>query len=292
MTEPKNTGDGQPNKRILERPFYAGLVVPIAIVLTGALIILGVTKMLSTSKSHRDLVQELQSKRFGNRWVAAYELSKVLNTKKFEGAEAVWITNALIDVYKGARDARTRNFLVLAVGSMQGPQAIEFLVKAARDPDNKVVFSALASIGNHESIEGVDLTLLKPLFDSEDPGLVQALQFALAQHKIDWAKDLITKNLNAESLGLRYASAVALINYKEDRAIDTLAEILSLADTVKERGPNVLDAKKRLALKVNILNLIGKQKWDILRPKLVQLASDGNITVSTKAKEVLNILKN
>ena len=82
-----NTENKTQQKRILERPFYSGLVVPTAIILVGALIVFGVMKLLSNERSHRDLINELHSKTFGNRWVAAYELSKVLSTTKFEPAE-------------------------------------------------------------------------------------------------------------------------------------------------------------------------------------------------------------
>ena len=41
------------NKKLLENPFVGSLVVPIAIVLVGALIIFGVTKMLSTESSYK-----------------------------------------------------------------------------------------------------------------------------------------------------------------------------------------------------------------------------------------------
>jgi hypothetical protein len=66
----------------------SGIAVPIAIVLVGALIIFGVTKMLSSGKNHRDLIDEMNSKTFGNRWVAAYELSKFLAAQKTQPAWA------------------------------------------------------------------------------------------------------------------------------------------------------------------------------------------------------------
>lgn len=260
MSEPKSADGQPPVKRIMERPFLSGLVVPTAIVLVAAVIIFGVTKMLSTSKSHRDLIEELQSKRFGNRWVAAYELSKVLNTKKFSPEEGRWIGNSLIEIFKSSRDARTKNFVVLAIGSLKSQQSLSFLIEATQDPDQKVVFSAIAAIGNFEQLYGQDLKALNGLFESKDTGAVQALQFALAQHRLEWARENIERNLIAESQALRYSAAIALINYKSERALPTLNEILSLSDTVQERGPNVLDAKKRLALKLNVLNLLAKEK--------------------------------
>ena len=57
--------DSTPKKKLLEKSWTGSLVVPLAIVLVGALIIFGVSKMLSHGKDHRDLVREMQSKTLG-----------------------------------------------------------------------------------------------------------------------------------------------------------------------------------------------------------------------------------
>lgn len=69
-------------KKLLENNMFNGIAIPIAIVLVGALIIFGVTKILSSERDYKDLVREVQSKTFGNRWVAAFELAKVLSAQK------------------------------------------------------------------------------------------------------------------------------------------------------------------------------------------------------------------
>jgi hypothetical protein len=79
------------SKKILESSPLSGIAVPIAIVLVGGMIIFGVTKMLSSGKDHRDLVEEMNSKTFGNRWVAAYELSKFLAAQKIPKEDMPWV---------------------------------------------------------------------------------------------------------------------------------------------------------------------------------------------------------
>src|SRR5680860_68395 len=101
-----------PSKKILESSPLSGIAVPIAIVLVGAAIIFGVTKMLSTGKNHRDLVEEMNSKTFGNRWVAAYELSKFLAAQKIPAEDMPWVIENLSHVYKTSVYSRTRNFIV------------------------------------------------------------------------------------------------------------------------------------------------------------------------------------
>jgi hypothetical protein len=53
-------------KKILENPFIGSITVPIAIVLVGALVIFGINKMLTTERTYKDLVGELNSKTFGS----------------------------------------------------------------------------------------------------------------------------------------------------------------------------------------------------------------------------------
>src|SRR5690606_19382039 len=114
----QNQGKIPPTIKMLESSPLSGIAVPIATVLVGALIIFGVTKMLSTGKNHRDLIEEMNSKTFGNRWVAAYELSKFLASERIPKEDMPWVIENLAHVYTGTIDPRTRNFVVLALGSL------------------------------------------------------------------------------------------------------------------------------------------------------------------------------
>src|SRR5690606_663220 len=144
----QNQGKIPPTKKMLESSPLSGISVPIAIVLVGALIIFGVTKMLSTGKNHRDLVDELNSKTFGNRWVAAYELSKFLASSKIPKEDMPWVIENLSKVYRETVDARTRNFVVLALGSLNNPLCLPVLNTALEDPDHQVKFNAVVALGN------------------------------------------------------------------------------------------------------------------------------------------------
>ena len=103
-TESSDSKQPQTQKKILENPFVGSLVVPIAIVLFGSLIIFGVTKMLSAERSYKDLVQEIQSKTFGNKWVAAYELSKQINSSQIPVEDYPWLIENLSLAYKKISD--------------------------------------------------------------------------------------------------------------------------------------------------------------------------------------------
>jgi HEAT repeat protein len=281
-----------PTKKILEKSPLAGITVPILIILVGALIVFGVTKMLSTGKDHRDLVDELNSKTFGNRWVAAYELSKFLASKKIPQEDIPWVIENLSRVYYESVDDRTRNFVVLAIGSMNNPLALPVLNKALEDSDSQVKFNAVTSIGNMTSTENIEWTKVEALISqAQDPGLRQVALLALAAHNRPNIEEKALPFLQSSEKNLRHAAAIILISKKNEQAIPVLEEILGLRYDIAQAGE--LNGAQVEGLKVNVLENIEKSKWNALVNLVAKVESeDTNIRVSTKAKQVLKILKN
>ena len=104
---------------VFKKGYGSNFVIPFAIVLIGSLIIFGVTKMLQTDSGYKDLVRELHSKTFGNRWIAAFELSKVISANGVPEDEVPWLVENLNDLYSSAVDSRTKNFIIVALGAME-----------------------------------------------------------------------------------------------------------------------------------------------------------------------------
>lgn len=281
-----------PSKKILESSPLSGIAVPIAIVLVGALIIFGVTKMLSTGKDHRDLVEEMNSKTFGNRWVAAYELSKFLAAQKIPKEDMPWVIENLSRVYRESVDARTRNFVVLALGSLNNPLCLPVLNAALGDQDPQVKFNAVVSLGNMPKGSDIDWAKVEALLEQkEDTGLQQVALLTIAAHDRPNIEEKALPLLNSAENTVRYAAAITLVKAKNKAAIPVLEEILNLRYDVAEAGK--LNGAQVEGLKVNVLENLEKSKWNELS-YLVQKVEqeDTNVRVSTKAKQVLKILKN
>ncbi len=278
-------------KKILENSPLSGIAVPIAIVLVGALIIFGVTKMLSSGKDHRDLVDELNSKTFGNRWVAAYELSKFLASSKIPPKDMPWVIENLSKVYKDTVDARTRNFVILALGSLDNPLTIETLNLGLKDPDPQVRFNAVVSLGNMSKIENVDWASVEEAFNQEtDLGLKQVALLTLATHRRPGVNEKSLSLLTSSDKNLRYSAAISLITSKNQQSLPVLEEVLKLSYTSQQAGE--FNGAQVEGLKMNILQNIEKTKW-VEALDLVKVAEkDTNIRINTKAKQVLNLLKN
>ncbi|MGZ3788468.1 MAG: HEAT repeat domain-containing protein [Bacteriovorax sp.] len=289
MSTPQGT-----QKKLLENPFVGSLVVPIAIVLVGALIIFGITKMLSSERSYKDLVEEIQSKTFGNKWVAAYELSKQINSSQIPKEDYPWLVANLTDAYKNSVDPRTRGFIIAALGALKTDVALPTLQLALSDQDMDVKFHAIVSLANMPKGIKFDWTKMSELLNSDKPILKQAAILALATHGVPEAQSPIRELLRDPSLTVKYAAATALISYQDEGAISTLKEILLIPypDAKARVLPPALDAQQITDLKLSVLDTLRKYDWAVLNEIILEVANkDQNNSVATKAKEVLNLLK-
>ncbi len=279
-------------KKMLESSPLSGIAVPIAIVLVGALIIFGVTKMLSSGKNHRDLIDEMNSKTFGNRWVAAYELSKFLASSRIPKEDMPWVIENLSKVYRESVDPRTRNFVVLALGSLNNPLTLPVLNAALEDQDSQVKFNAVVSLGNMDKGSDIKWNKVEALLQQDlDPGLKQVALLTLAAHGHPSVEEKATAQLNSGEQTLRYAAATVLVYYKKNEAISTLEEIMNLRYDVAKAG--ALNGAQVESLKVNVLERIEQSAWNEMAGLVEKVqTTDPNVRVNTKAKQVLKVLKN
>lgn len=281
-------------KKMLENPFVGSLVVPIAIVLVGSLIIFGITKMLSSERSYRDLVEEIQSKTFGNKWVAAYELSKQINSAQIPREDYPWLVANLTQAYGRSVDARTRGFIVAAVGALKTDGSIPLLLTALDDADNDVKFHAIVALSNLPKGIKLDWSKVLALLSSQEAILKQAAIYTLATHSVSEAHEPLKSLLNDVNPLIKFASATALISYKEAMALPALKEILfmSYPDVKTKVVPPALDAQQIVDLKLSVMTTLQRVDWKELNESLLEVANkDSNNSVSTKAREVLNVLK-
>jgi hypothetical protein len=290
----KNTPQGAPgaklDKKLLENPFVGSLVVPIAIVLVGALIIFGVTKMLSDDHSYKDLVREMKSKTFGNKWVAALELSKIIAAGKIPEQDIPWLIDNLTDTYNNTIDHRTRDFVIVAVGALRNERGLKLLGQALNDKDKNVKFHAVVALGNMPKSIIFDWEPVMKFLESDDYAMVQAATLVLATHKVRAAQEKILNLLKTDlGYGVRYAAATALIQFQNEEAIQTIDEILLLEQSSLGGRLTVEEIR---GLKFNVLNAAQESEWKGLVASIEKMLSkEKDIKVVARGKEVLNLLK-
>ncbi len=280
--------------KILENSFLGNLMIPIAIVLVAALIIFGVTKMVSTERSYKDLVREMNSKTFGNKWIAAYELSKQITASQIPQDEMPWLITNLREVFESAKDLRTKEFIVVAMGALRNPDTSEFLLNSLKEKDGKINFHALVALGNIKPPLILDWAPVEAFLGSKDKGLQQTAMLALATHKVVSAQAKIRPFLKHDEQTLRYSAALGLLNFQDEEALPVLKEILlikTLGENRQIEGP--LNGNDVLGLKLNILDLVRKSGWTKLNSTFQKMIDQkDNKKVSLRAEEVLKLLKN
>ena len=279
-------------KKILENPIASGIVVPIAVVLIGALVVFGVTKLLSSERSYKDLVREMHTKTLGNRWVAAFELSKLISSSQIPEKDIPWLITNLKEIYGEARDPRTRQFAVVAAGALQNETSAALLAEALSDEEPKVRFHAIVAIGNMpRGFAFTQWEKVQSFLSSNDIGMVQAAALALSTHQVKAAEVELVGLLGHSNRVLRYTVASGLANYKNEKALDLLREILKLQPA--QQGNSSLNEAQVDALKLSLLSSIERNKWNVLNEELSIVAKqDKSLKVASRAKDVLNSLKN
>ena len=128
------------------------------------------------------------------------------------------------------------------------------------------------------------------MLKEEDPGMRQAIVLTYGAHVPREMKNTVFPYLKDENEMVRLSSAIALIGNKEPDVLPLLRDFLKRSYSVE---PGELDAAKIAALKLNILEQVAKYQWEAARPFVkATMENDSNEKVSTKAKQVLNLLKN
>ena len=275
-------------KKILDNPILGSLVLPIAIILIAGLIIFGASKLLFSERSYKDLVSEMSSKTFGNRWIAAFELSKLLASSSIPQNEIPALVEDLTQIYKTTDDVRTKDFLIVAIGTLKNESSLPllaFVLKNEKDPN--ILFHAIIALGNMPPGIAFDFKSLIGFLDSPDVALNQAAILALASHQVSEANPKIETFLTSQELSLKYSSAIALIHLKNPKVILVINEIFDLK-THKGFTPEQI-----AGLKLNALNEIQKIRWEEFKNKVDFLSrNEENLMVKAKALEFLNQLNN
>ncbi len=274
------------DKKLLENPFVGSLVVPIAIVLVGALVIFGVTKMISTEHSYKDLVREMKSKTFGNKWVAALELSKVIAADRIPEEEIPWLVENLDEIYTSTIDPRTKDFIVVAAGALGDQKSLKIISKGLMEDDKNIKFHAVVALSNMEVPKNFDWTKVKSFLESKDAAMVQASVLTLATHRVPGVEEKIRAQLqSSDGFAVRYAAATALVYYKDELALPVIAEILSMDDKSHNATLTVDEIR---ALKINVLSAAKKENWTRLSTIIDRmLDSEKDIKVKAYAQDVL-----
>ena len=265
------------------------LPIALGILLLGGTVIFGVAKMLTMENSYKDLVRTMQSKTFGNKWVAALELSKKISSSSLREEDIPWLIDNLSNIYATSQDSRTRNFIIVAVGALADKRGLPVLLKGLDDEDSHVKFHSIVGIANIKDVQDFDWLKLESFLDSEDIALAHSSLLALATHRVLGSEKKILSKLSHKEISMRYAAATALIYYNNEAAIPIVREILHL--TPEKARSFGFNEEKLYGLKINVLKATQKARWTALKSELERLVQrEKHLTIKAQLQETLSLL--
>jgi HEAT repeat protein len=261
-------------------------VVPALIVVVIVFVWLAFSWIVRTASRPEEVIQGLEAGPRVARWQRASELADMLRNKRFadfrRSAKAAAHLSGILDReidQAGAAggmaegEVALRAFLARALGEFDVNEGIDVLLKAAetsRDPAEQLVRQrALEAIAvrafNLQELDppqalshpGLEPTLSR-LAGDEDPLIRRRVAFALGQIGTPACIERLEVMVDDPDADTRYNAAVALAHRGNDRAGETLAEMLDLEESagLKEETDEQSRAMKRAVMVSNALKAV------------------------------------
>ncbi|MDH4467833.1 MAG: HEAT repeat domain-containing protein [Bacteriovoracaceae bacterium] len=295
------------NSENISESWWTEWSMPIFILIGVSLLFFALTKLISKSGDYKTLVEELDSKTFGNKWVAAYELSKYVNSSHIPEEDIPWLIEQLGATYKSQQqDPRTRNFIIVTMSSINHESVLPWLEKSLTDPDPQVQFSGVVGLGklsinfkNSPQFPWKPLQLL--MHQTQDRGLKQVAIITLAQgektEEVPYFESLVSSS--SASIGLESLhAALGLVYFNNPKGISNIREFWKLESRQEVMQKLGIDNNQYQQLQLNFLssintllshNITPHQYFIDLLSELKKLEKDN--VVNMKILELLIMLK-
>jgi len=203
-------------------------LIPLAVVGVVGLVYLGFRSLVTDDRSPADYLVEVRTGGTNRRWPAAYELSRLMSDPKVRADRT--LGPALVKAFEDSKDddPRVRRYLALAIGRLDPPlppEAVAKLSSALDDPDSEARISAIWALGS--SGDEAVVATLKPLYESDDPGIRKMVVYALGA--LPGHQQLVTLRtaLQDSTADVRWNAAVALARHGSNECVPVLRQMIN-----------------------------------------------------------------
>jgi HEAT repeat protein len=224
-----------PTPRLVLQFFLGPLLI--VLVCAGIYALFGLVVL--DEKSPSDFLREIRTGSAGERWQAAFELSRWFASSP-EATKDPAFARDLVELFRSSRheDPRVRRYLALALGRLGDARGVEPLVEALEDEDGETRLYAAWSLGalkDPAAIPGLVASL-----GSDDPGMVKMTAYALGAIGDPAAAPALAPLLGNPAAEVRWNAALALAQIGDAAGLSVLldmtdADALGRVDGITER---------------------------------------------------------
>lgn len=259
--------------------------MPSLIVLASVLVFLLFGRLAFEQKSAEDFLIEIDRTHGERKWQAALGLASVLASEPDRVDRESLSSRIVAMLRKGERyDEKVQSYLVLALGHLRQPQAVEPLLELLTRPGPVTLrihtIWALAQIGDRRASQAV-----QGAFQDQNDAMRKIAAYAAGELADREAREGLRKLLEDPKQDVAWNAALALAKLGDSSGVPWLDKLLDRAylDSIPTLSP-----KDKESILVNALRAAALLKAESLRPRLEILkASDASLKVRQSAIEAL-----
>lgn len=263
------------------------VIFPVAIILVGLAIYLGLGLLTVERKTAEDYLNTIRVGGINSRWQAAYELATVLDQEQREGRIGRRFVRELIRVFEASRsdDPRVRRFLAAAMGRVQDSELVGVLIASLEDPDDETRINAMFSL--RAQGDPVAVPHLIRIASNDDAGLRKAAVYALGGLDDPLVPPALEQALHDRAPDVRWNAALQLAGAGNNAGLEVLEELLSPGYL---EGFDRISGEGRRNILVEAIRAVGMLNARSLTPALQRLREqDPDLRVRQAAIEILNV---
>lgn len=261
-------------------------IVPSLIVLLCVGVFLMFGLITSEGKTEGDYLQEIRRGRGSERWLAAFELSRLLATREDAGQRGPLVAEiAALLQEESAGDPKVRIYLISALKTLHHPDATTPLIGALGDSDPNVRLHAAKALGAYEGVSAA-VEPLAALLADDDPTIRKVAIHALGRTHDPAAIPVLMPRVDDPVQDVRWNAALALAVLGDGSGRGAIAEML---DRKRLDAIDGITEEQKLSALVNGTQAAYLLKDPALLDVVARLAAeDPSLRVREVALRVLN----
>jgi len=261
-------------------------LLPLLVVGTAVAVFWLFSRMTFEKRTPADYLQEVRGGTANRRWQAAFELSRSL--PNLEPADRAALAAETLRIFKSlsprrAEDVPVRRYLVLVLGKLGDPDAVDALIAAVGDPDADTrlyAVWALGKIGDRRAVAPVTEASL-----SEDAGMRKMAAYVLGRLGDPAAAARLRVLLGDPVADVRWNAAIALAGFRDASGLTVLRSMID-RDALARQATLAGDQPETAM--IGALKALGMLRDAASLPLLEKVArEDPNLRVRAAARDAI-----